>query len=212
MKKTILAILTVVMVSIPCFAQGIEPEGMFSIEGTQWRASYIQILPPYPFQISADIGFYGGKVYWYSDRMGWMQYPNSFYVDALVASFAINIEWEEEHFAICTFVMQPPGIGVINIIAFGSYPPPFPLLFFFQIGILYKIDDDWIPPATIIDISPNQGEPGTTLTDVTIKAISTTFQDNPPVEISFIPPNSGLMVSNIDVITVMKRALSSKTF
>lgn len=196
MKKTILIALISLMLPTLCFAQELEPKGIFSIEGTQWRAR--SIFPPPHWTYTSDIGFYGGKVYWYSDRSGWMQWPNSFYVDALVASFSIAISGALEEFIISTCVMQPLGIGVITNIGYSSSFLPY---LFFQIGILQKIDDDWIPPATIIDIAPNQGEPGITLKDVTIEAISTTFQDNPPVEISFIPPNSGLTASNIDVIT-----------
>jgi hypothetical protein len=196
MKKSILVMLMAVMIVPPCLAQELEPKGMFSIEGTQWRASYI--FPPSAWTITTEMGFSGGEVYMYSDRRGWMQCPNSFYVNALVASFAIDIMKDSENFFICTCIMQPLGIGVITIIGYGPYGP-LPLFFFCQIGILHKIDDDWTPPEAIIDITPNQGEPGTTLTNVTIKAISTTFQDNPPVEISFIPPDYGLTASNIEV-------------
>ena len=41
MKKTILAVLMVVMIATPCFAQEVEPDGLFSIEGTKWRVCTI---------------------------------------------------------------------------------------------------------------------------------------------------------------------------
>ena len=46
MKKTILVVLMTVMIATPCLAQEIEPEGIFSISGTEWRA--IHLLPPIP--------------------------------------------------------------------------------------------------------------------------------------------------------------------
>ena len=37
MKKTILAVLMVLVIATPCFAEEVEPDGLFSIEGTRWR-------------------------------------------------------------------------------------------------------------------------------------------------------------------------------
>jgi hypothetical protein len=67
-------------------------------------------------------------------------------------------------------------------------------------ALLIKIDDNWTPPEQIMSISPNQGEQGTTLTDVSIWSRNTTFDDDSPVEISFDPPD-GLTISNINVIS-----------
>ena len=139
MRKIILSVLMVVIVAVPCFAQEVETDGMFSIEGTQWRARYI--FPPYPLLTTNAIGFFGGKVYWYSPR-GWGQMENSFYVNALVASFSIAISWENDFF-VSTCAMQPAGIGVITNFGFGNL---FPFLLV-QIGILQKIADNWTPPG-----------------------------------------------------------------
>jgi hypothetical protein len=192
MKKIILVVLMVIMVATPCLAHELETDGIFSIEGTVWRATYI--FPLIDWMHIDDIGFYGGSVYW-GDPKVWQQLPNSFYVNALVVSFSTAIMGDSANFIISTCVMQPLGIGVITNIGYDSLQG----FMLFQIGILHKINDDWALPAQIIDISPYQGKPGTTLTNVTIKAIRTTFQDNPPVEIRFDPPN-GLTVSNINVI------------
>ncbi len=146
MKKSILVVIMVVMVYAPCLAQGVEPEGIFSIEGTVWRATYI--FPLIDWMHIDDIGFYGGSVYW-NDPKVWEQWPNSFYVNALVASFSTAIMGDSDGFIISTCVMQPLGISVITNIGYGSLPP----FLFFQIGILHKINDDWAPPANIIDIS-----------------------------------------------------------
>lgn len=52
-------------------------------------------------------------------------------------------------------------------------------------------------------ISPSQGTQETTLTDVTITGINTTFQDDPPVDIVFLP-DDGLEVTNISTISNTK--------
>jgi hypothetical protein len=52
-------------------------------------------------------------------------------------------------------------------------------------------------------ISPNEGKQESTLTDVTITGVNTTFQDDPPVSIQFNPLD-GLDVSNISTISNTK--------
>ena len=94
------------------------------------------------------------------------------------------------------FVMQPTAsVGLTTICWCGgdrNYACNF------GIGIMLKIDNNWKPEEIFQSISPNRGDQGTTLTDVHIQCVNTFFQDNPPVEINFIPPD-GLTVSNINV-------------
>ena len=40
MKKTILAVLKMLMGATPCFAQEVEPDGLFSISETPWEVTY----------------------------------------------------------------------------------------------------------------------------------------------------------------------------
>ena len=140
MKKSILVVLMVVMVYAPCLAQEVETDGIFSIEGTQWEAIYI--FPLIYWMNTDHIGFYGGRVYW-EDPKFWEQLPNSFYVNALVASFSTAIMGDSEYFIVSTCVMQPLGIGVITNIGYSSLRG----FLFFQIGILHKINDDWSQPG-----------------------------------------------------------------
>ena len=56
------------------------------------------------------------------------------------------------------------------------------------------------PPGEIVSISPNEGEQGTTLTDVTIMGADTTFEDDGVSAILLMPPG-GFTVSNINVIS-----------
>ena len=63
MKKTIIAILMVVMVATPCFAQEVETDGLFSIDGTLWEADierYPEVIEKVEF---LQFGFFQGKVY-----------------------------------------------------------------------------------------------------------------------------------------------------
>ena len=43
MKRKILVVLMAVMVATPCLAQEVEPDGLFSIEGTAWQVCRIGI-------------------------------------------------------------------------------------------------------------------------------------------------------------------------
>ena len=54
MKKTILGILMVVMVATPCFAQEVEPDGLFSLDGTLWRYSGLEMEIIIPVDLSAS--------------------------------------------------------------------------------------------------------------------------------------------------------------
>jgi hypothetical protein len=58
MKKIILAVLMAVMITTPCFAQEVEPEGLFSIEGTSWLIVYFRDV-----YLKYYFGFYEGDVY-----------------------------------------------------------------------------------------------------------------------------------------------------
>ena len=76
MKRTILVVLIAVMIATPCFAQEIEPDGLFSLDGTLWKFFRPEIQfgttygQPY-FYIgvnSGEVGFYQGSVYWCSEN------------------------------------------------------------------------------------------------------------------------------------------------
>ena len=56
MRKLILASLIAIMVATPCLAQEIETDGLFSIEGTMWKALPIGMgIMTEPFFIPIDI-------------------------------------------------------------------------------------------------------------------------------------------------------------
>jgi len=206
MKRTILLVLMVVMTSSPCFAQEIEPAGMFSIEGTLWYAPFAWIIFPHFRQIPpsmTDIGFSGGVVY--TPQWSQPNVTNTLYIDMVAASFFMytadnNPEegWELMLVNEYALGMVQPTIGVGFMISYQTQI--LSLIPIVYMALLIKIDDNWTPPEQIMSISPNQGEQGTTLTDVSIWSRNTTFDDDSPVEISFDPPD-GLTISNINVIS-----------
>jgi hypothetical protein len=119
------------------------PNGLFSIEGTQWQSLPIGMIifpitdigeiPTY------EVGFQGGKVYEYGRER------KSFYMDMIVASIFMytgeicNLPgdcWNYIGFGI----IQPIGVGVM-IVSNGIPIPD-------SVGavILVKTDDNWTPP------------------------------------------------------------------
>jgi len=183
-----------VMVTTPCLAE-IEPDGSFSLHGTQWSIFEFLIFPFWLELSESSIGFYGGKGYPYLKSRA----EKSFYVYMLAVSIFMydnrqSIVYGIRIGEIVFGIVQPIGIGM----AISLSPTAIPLIPFISIWLLTKTDDNWIPTETIAGIAPSQGEQGTTLTDVFLFGVNTTFQDNPPVEVNFDPPD-GLTVSNINV-------------
>ena len=140
MKKTILVVLMAVMIATPCFAQEVEPEGIFSIEGTRWEALpmgiHISPFPPSLEPIDWGFGFYGGEVY---PSGGY-----SFYIDMLVCSI-FSVEYgpgaTSRPVVFYMGILQPIGIGMV-IRWYMAYPNQF----YLAISILIKASDNWAPP------------------------------------------------------------------
>jgi len=82
MKKIVLLVLIAVMIATPCFAQEVEPEGIFSLHRTEWQALPTGVkLLPFPPSLEplyeSVFNFYGGQVY--PEKGG-----DGFYLDMLV--------------------------------------------------------------------------------------------------------------------------------
>ena len=194
MKKLTLTVLMVVMIVPPCLAQEIEPHGLFSIEGTLWNVCGIKMRckePYFPPPECNSMGFKQGMVYRLYDFGFW---PEDFlsYIDTPV----VSVVYSSSIFVPHIYIMQPTG-GIGAYMSYGCYGH-FGVICSFEIGIMYKVENNWIAPEIILQTAPTHGVQGTTLTNVKITSINTTFQDDPPVEISFDPPD-GLTVSNINV-------------
>ena len=61
MEKVISMLLMVSMIAAPCFAQEVEPEGMFSVEGTYWEGTFT--TPTIDTQGKLDFAFSSGTMY-----------------------------------------------------------------------------------------------------------------------------------------------------
>ena len=143
MKKTILAVLMVVIVSTPCFAQ----EGE-SIEGTIWEVLPVglRIFPTPGIWIPGDLefGFYDGKVYQnlspienssYEERLGFIVFSTA---NSPVSTQAIGDVIEPLYFGI----LQPTVMGIVFMGDISIFPPGL----FIKMGLLIKTGDNWIPP------------------------------------------------------------------
>ena len=149
MKKTILLVLMAVILATPCFAQEVEPEGIFSVDGTLWSLCYIEFgLAGFEFTSSMDctsVGYYQDKVYW-CEEGSFCSATNMFYIDlGLVGITYISVLGNG------LAIMQPSiGLGVYSQIGFspGDCAPRYclPPSFGISIGIMFKTDDNWTPP------------------------------------------------------------------
>jgi len=109
--------------------------------------------------------------------------------------------------------VKPAGTDTINIWGFViSLPVPLDSLGFMIGGGAYLGKESFFLGFTQRDvtgdpefgsITPNEGQQETTLTDVEITGVNTTFQDDPPVTIAFIP-DDGLTISNISTTSNTK--------
>lgn len=164
MKKTILALLIAVMTATPCLAQEIEPEGMFSTEGTLWEEcgiTYSCCLPSIGWGCyKSGWGFYQGTAYRWgqSPRDGefFSPQPNCIYIDSPIISIVYYSTFIENDENTSTFmsrmaIIQPSGVGVFTNFGFTILKNE---IFNFLpivrraiwIGIIHKIEDDWTPP------------------------------------------------------------------
>jgi hypothetical protein len=140
----------VALFATPCFAQEIETDGLFSIEGTKWEALLamaIMIKPFIPIPIFAfaplefSLGFYDGEIY-----SGDSSADKSFYLDMLAVSI---FAYEEQHrvgptgghFLSRGFgILQPIGIGVMFVYETGDFQPSGFIMMTF-----IKVDNNWTP-------------------------------------------------------------------
>ena len=154
MKKIILVVLMAVMIATPCFAQEVEPEGLFSVNGTLWGSceiGFVSILPFVGIHCGVLCGFYQGTVYLCIDNQCTPLTYTSSYIDLGVVSIAYDItlpdegNWMKDYWNFFLAIMQPIGIGVFTVITNNTdFYIPF---FGYEIGIMYKINDNWTPPG-----------------------------------------------------------------
>jgi hypothetical protein len=151
MKKTILAVLMVVMFTTPCFAQEVETDGQFSIEGTLWRACNIIFitLPSGVVTGCTLMGFHQDAVYFCTETTECNSYPRFTYIDSPLISIVFNTMFEVSSVGFELYILQPIGFGVFMGSAFGWEDPSSAsqvFLFAARAGILFKVNDNWTPP------------------------------------------------------------------
>jgi hypothetical protein len=138
-----------VILAKPCIAQEVEPEGLFSIEGTRWGICVIGFitLPPFfsmwcPAEVT--FGFDKGTVYRCNQEVECEAYSDCSYIDSPVVSIAYAFTYMLPFpcdFAGELAIMQPGGFGVYTQVNFI-----FGLGFSSLLGIMFKVDDNWTPP------------------------------------------------------------------
>lgn len=135
MKRTILVALMIVMLATPCFAQEVEPDGMFSIEGTSWIIASLSSQVGYcvPF---CRLGFYARDIYMENESE---PFDIGVYFDLPLVSPFAGIFFLENLTVITLGAMQPSveyGVGMTIMIAEGAIPIP-------RINLWHKVSDSW---------------------------------------------------------------------
>ena len=155
MKKAILIVLIVAMIPSLCLAK--DTEGIFSVEGTLWSMCAIEIEfpsyapPSFGINCEWELGFYQGKVHFVkikgTDCTDWIPSNEISFNDLPGVSIAFYIGYS--YFFLVS--MQPIGLGMFSWIYYtewvGCQHSCVYKDFVFRVGIMYKINDNWIPPS-----------------------------------------------------------------
>ena len=149
MKKTILVVLTAVMIATPCLAE-VEPAGLFGVEGTRWGSCGIGFSPYFPFVVlgcsSHTLGFYKGTVYMCTSTNYCYPQSEHSYVDLLAVSILTGIYSSENYgWFISLGIMQPIGFGIYTACGYHKVSPVGQKRLYYSMGIMFKVEDDWEP-------------------------------------------------------------------
>jgi hypothetical protein len=119
------------------------PDGLFSIEGTRWGYCHIVLYTSEPFITTecGSLGFYQGAIYSCIEESNCSLLPDDLftysYYDLLVFSI-VNITFPRGSGSEA-IILLPYGLGFS--MAIHSNPG-----LFSSIGIMFRVDNDWIPP------------------------------------------------------------------
>ena len=156
MKRTILALIIVVMVSTPCLAE-VEPGNISSVERTLWDQCEIVFTSYKPFfsmNCDKELGFYQGKVYNCKDDGCEVI---SSYADLGAVSIARDINRGTNYYLA---IMQPTiGFGAFTWghIDCSCWWFACGCALVYEIGIMTKNDDNWMPPFDILAVWGTSG-------------------------------------------------------
>ena len=152
MKQTILVAIMIALVTTPCLAQEIEPEEMFSIEGTRWVYCELElgifcgILGCLPgFNVGCDdMAFYEGDVYRCNNDSSQCGIDSDLaYIDSPLVSIVYtrtNTSYLELR------ILQPIGFGVYTGFGMKGGDYGYGGRYVVTIGIMFKVDNNWSPP------------------------------------------------------------------
>ena len=143
MKNTILAVLMLLVITIPCFAQELETDEFFSLHGTQWEVTQIGANEPEHYTLS----FYRGQVYHCNSFC--IQYVPHFYFDLIGVSLFQMGQRKPQFFDCDTYSLY---IGLISPLFESSVMYHehqycrYPMTVRKYVATLTKINDNWTPP------------------------------------------------------------------
>ena len=125
MQRTILVVLIVLVIAKPFFAQLVEPDGLFSMEGTRWGYCGTGPVSNFPFIGGGcfSLDFYEGTVYWCAGENSCKARPGWSYYDYLAVSIlagTYSIESSNPNWSTIVASMQLIGIGIFT--EFGEDP------------------------------------------------------------------------------------------
>jgi hypothetical protein len=138
MKRTILSLVVVLVFASTALAQGIEPEGLFRLEGTLWSATMkgedLEFM---------RVGFFQGKVYW-TGFGGCLYFRSSTYHDFLIFSvyeYHADIYNDPGYLQGKGILFPLFGIGFEKQTGASEYEE-------FAVNFsLKKLVDNWVPPT-----------------------------------------------------------------
>ena len=152
MKRKILVILIVALVTTPCLAQEVEPDGLFSLHGTRWGFGPLIMFSIFPpslvetYAMTNTMGFYLRTVYSCSETECRLIRKHN-YINKPVLSVVYPDNnffpfWSE------LYVMQPIGFGVHTNLWWWRWCSHqiYCWVLTFEMGIMLKVDDNWSPP------------------------------------------------------------------
>jgi len=137
MKNLIVVVFIITAFSVPCMAEGIEPNGLFGLHGSLWT-----LWETEPGEWGFYFGFYDGKTYLTVTDYGCGTGPSNNYVNLLFFSV---FHFTDDYRNIYGFLFPLLGIGVAGAMG-GDDSTGEPII---VRGVLKKVSDKWYPEDCI---------------------------------------------------------------
>ena len=133
MKKTILLVLIVLMVSTPCLAE-VEPDGMFTVDNTVWSLYF-----PIPI---VSYGFFEEKVYWVTYLFVAGEFIAKEATSGLYSNFFFfsTFQIKEETYSDYGILFPFLGVGILFFFDYSEGETDC------YISLLFRTMNDWTPP------------------------------------------------------------------